>query len=188
MDSPYPTSRTLLFTVARLHYEKDLSQREIAAQLKISAATVSRLLRRAREEGIVRIEIGAFTGTEDLAAELADVLGLAHVAIAQSAPAGGSLAAIAGPVGTLLREAQLGARSVLGLGWGRTVWEIIQVGLPRLHGVTTVPLCGGIPEAAPYFQIGEMTRLAAAQLGGTPRFLHVPYLLAETARAALAAD
>ena len=98
------------------------------------------------------------------------------------------MAAIAGPVGTLLREAKIGARSVLGLGWGRTVWEVIQVGLPRVHGITTVPLCGGIPEAAPYFQIGEMTRLAAAQMGGTPRFLHVPYLLAAETRAALAAD
>ena len=57
MDIPSPTSRTLLFTVARLHYEMDLSQRDIAAQLKISTATVSRLIRRAREEGIVRIEI-----------------------------------------------------------------------------------------------------------------------------------
>lgn len=188
MESPSPSSRTLLFTVARLHYDKDLSQREIAAQLKISAATVSRLIRRAREEGIVRIEIGEFVGTDELAAELCEVLGLAHVAIAPSAPAAGSMAAIASPVGALLREAKLGARSVLGLGWGRTVWEVIQVGLPRIHGVTTVPLCGGIPEAAPYFQIGEMTRLAAAQLGGTPRFLHVPYLLAEKARTALAAD
>lgn len=188
MDSPSPTSRTLLFTVARLHYEKDLSQREIAAQLKISTATVSRLIRRARDEGIVRIEIGEFIGTEDLAEELRTVLGLERVAIAQSAPAAGSMAAIADPVGALLREADLKSGSVLGLGWGRTVWEVIQVGLPRVHGVTTVPLCGGIPEAAPYFQIGEMTRLAAAQLGGTPRFLHVPYLLSAPARKALAAD
>lgn len=188
MDSPPPTSRTLLFTVARLHYEKDLSQREIAAQLKISTATVSRLLRRARDEGIVRIEIGEFIGTADLAEELRETLGLERVAIAPSAPAAGSMAAIADPVGALLREAALGAGSILGLGWGRTVWEVIQVGLPRIQGVTTVPLCGGIPEAAPYFQIGEMTRLAAAQMGGTPRFLHVPYLLSEPVRQALASD
>lgn len=51
-----------------------------------------------------------------------------------------------------------------------------------------MPLCGGIPEAAPYYQIGEMARLAAAQLDGTPKFLHVPYLLAEEARKALSRD
>lgn len=188
MDSDPPSSRSLLFTVARLHYENDLSQRQIAEQMKISTATVSRLLKRARDEGIVRIEIGEFVGTGDLEAELCEVLGLVRVAIAPSAPGPGSGSAIADPVGTLLREANLGARSVLGIGWGRMVWDVIQVGLPRIHGVTTVPLCGGIPEAAPYFQIGEITRLAAAQLGGTPRFLHVPYLLSEPARKALAAD
>lgn len=181
-------SRTLLFTVARLHYEKDLSQREIATQLKISTATVSRLIKRARDEGIVRIEVGEFIGTEDLAEQLRTELGLEHVAIAPSAPAAGSMAAIADPVGVLLREAELSSGAILGLGWGQTVWEVIRVGLPRIHGVTTVPLCGGIPEAAPYYQIGEMMRLAATQMGGTPRFLHVPYLLSAGARRALASD
>ena len=188
MDAPSPTSRTLLFTVARLHYEKDLSQREIAAQLQISTATVSRLIKRARDEGVVRIEIGEFVGTDELAEELREALGLVRVAIAPSARTPSAMAAIADPVGRLLREAGLDARSVLGLGWGRTVWEVVQVGLPRIPGVTTVPLCGGIPEAAPYYQIGEMARLAAAQLDGTPKFLHVPYLLAEEARKALSRD
>jgi DNA-binding transcriptional regulator LsrR (DeoR family) len=189
MDAPSPTSRTLLHTIARLHYEKDLSQREIAEQMKLSTATVSRLLRRARDEGIVRIEIGEFVGTEDLAAELRAVLGLSHVALAPSAPTpSGSMAALADPVGRLLKEAKLGPRSVLGLGWGRAVGEVLQVGLPTIHGLTTVPLCGGIPEAAPQFQIGEFARLAAAQVGGTPKFLHVPYLLADEARTALAKD
>lgn len=188
MDAPSPTSRTLLYTVARLHYEKDLSQRQIAEQMQISTATVSRLIKRARDEGIVRIEIGEFVGTDELAAQLCEALDLSHVAIAQSAPTSGAMAAIADPVSQLLRKAGLGAGSVLGLGWGRAVWEVIQIGLPRIHGVTTVPLCGGIPEAAPHFQVGEMVRLAAAQLGGTPKFLHVPYLLADATRQALTKD
>jgi DNA-binding transcriptional regulator LsrR (DeoR family) len=187
-DAPSTASRTLLHTIARLHYEKDLSQREIAKQMKLSTATVSRLIRRAREEGIVRIEIGDFVSIDELAAELREALGLAHVALAPSAPPPGTMAATAGPVGHLLKQAKLGVRSVLGLGWGRTVWEVLRVGLPKIHGVTTVPLCGGIPEAAPQFQIGEITRLAAAQLDGTPKFLHVPYRLASEVRQALAKD
>ncbi|WP_291748241.1 sugar-binding transcriptional regulator [Bauldia sp.] len=188
MDPASPTSRTLLYAVARLHYEKDLSQRQIAEQMQISTATVSRLIKRAREEGIVRIEIGEFVGTDELAEQLREALGLAHVAIAQSAPNPGAMAAIADPVGQLLRKTGLGAGSVLGLGWGRTIWEVIQIGLPQIHGVTTVPLCGGIPEAAAHFQVGEMVRLAATQLGGTPKFLHVPYLLADETRKALTKD
>ncbi len=188
MDDSSHSSRTLLHTVARLHYEKDLSQRQIAEQMKLSTATVSRLIRRAREEGIVRIEIRDFVSSADLAIELREALGLEHVSIAPSAPAAGTMAALADPTGRLLREMKLGPRSVLGLGWGRSVWEILKVGLPTIHGVTTVPLCGGIPEAAPQFQIGEFVRLAAAQLGGTPKFLHVPNLLSLEARNALASD
>lgn len=188
MDIPNPDSRALLHTVARLHYEQDMSQRDIARQMELSTATVSRLIRKARDEGIVRIEISPFVEPDSLAGTLARALNLKHVAIAPSAPEAGALAALAEPVGRLLREARLGPGSVLGLGWGRTVWEVLQVGLPPLHGTTTVPLSGGIPEAARHFQIGEFARLAAAQIGGNPRFVHAPYLLSDQARAALVKD
>ena len=50
-------SRTLLHTVAKMHYVSDMPQVEIARRLDLSTATVSRLIKRAREEGIVRIEV-----------------------------------------------------------------------------------------------------------------------------------
>ncbi|HZY41192.1 MAG TPA: helix-turn-helix domain-containing protein, partial [Anaerolineae bacterium] len=43
--------------VARLYYQQGLGQREIAAQLDVSQASVSRLLKRAEQEHIVRIAI-----------------------------------------------------------------------------------------------------------------------------------
>ena len=47
----------MLHTVAKLHYVSELSQVQIAKQLGLSTATISRLLQRARAEGIVRIEV-----------------------------------------------------------------------------------------------------------------------------------
>lgn len=180
--------RTMLQTVARLHYEQDMSQRDIARHLDLSTATVSRMIRRARDEGIVRIEISEHAEPDALAERLRDALGLKRVAIVPSGGEAGSMAALADPVGRLLREAAPGPGSVLGIGWGRTLGEVLQVGLPRCHGVTTVPLSGGIPEAARHFQIGEFARLAAAQIGGNPRFVHAPYLIGAEARAALLRD
>jgi len=188
LDIQSTDSRTLLHTVARLHYEQDMSQRDIAQQMGLSTATVSRLIRRAREEGIVRIEIAEFVEPHSLAGQLADELRLKQVAIAPTAPESGAMAALAEPVARLLKDARLGPGTVLGLGWGRTVWEILQVGLPALPGTTTVPLSGGIPEAARHFQIGEFARLAASQIGGNPRFVHAPYLLSDEARHALVRD
>ncbi len=173
--------------MAKLHYESDLSQVEIARRLNISAATVSRLLRRARLDGIVRIEVREFETPVDLNAKLCDRLGLHRAAVVDAADMGG-LAALAGPVGTFLKEAGLSAGSVVAMGWGRAVRAVIATGLPRLPGVVTVPATGGMQQPAPHFQIGEFVRLAAEQLGGTPRFIHAPYLPSKEAREALLRD
>ena len=48
---------SLLVEAARLYYEHDFSQQQIAQKLGVSRPGVSRLLNKAREQGIVRIEI-----------------------------------------------------------------------------------------------------------------------------------
>ena len=52
----------LMTKVARMYHERELTQPEIAAQLDLSQATVSRLLKRARQEGIVRISVNVPVG------------------------------------------------------------------------------------------------------------------------------
>ncbi|MDQ0473135.1 sugar-binding transcriptional regulator [Labrys wisconsinensis] len=177
----------MLHTVARLHYEGDLSQIEIARRLGISAATVSRLLRRARDEGIVRIEVRDLVAPEDVTHQLVEALGLRRAALVETTEVG-LLASLAGPVGQLLREAGLRDGSVLAIGWGRAVREVIRAGLPRLPGVITVPATGGMQEPAPHFQINEFVRLAAEQIAGTPQFIHAPYLPSRALRDAFLAD
>jgi DNA-binding transcriptional regulator LsrR (DeoR family) len=59
----------LMAKIAMLYYERGLKQSQIAQQLEISQATISRLLKRAQEEQIVRISVrvpvGAFPELED---------------------------------------------------------------------------------------------------------------------------
>ncbi len=68
---------TLLYAAAKMYYEEDATQAEIAVKLATSRATVSRLLAEARRQGIVRIEVVApeHGGTADLARKVASVLG-----------------------------------------------------------------------------------------------------------------
>ncbi|MFR9189334.1 MAG: sigma factor-like helix-turn-helix DNA-binding protein [Anaerotruncus massiliensis (ex Togo et al. 2019)] len=47
----------LLYTVARLYYLDNLNQAEISAEMGLSRPKVSRLLAKAREDGIVNIQI-----------------------------------------------------------------------------------------------------------------------------------
>jgi len=173
--------------VARLHYLSELSQVEIARQLGLSTATISRLLQRARAEGVVRIEVLDLVEPEALGRDIAHKLGLREVAVIEASPMAG-LGALATPLGRLLREAGLKAGDVVAIGWGRAVREVLQTGLPRLPGVLTVPATGGMQQHAPHFQVNEFVRLAAEQLGGVPHFVHAPYLPAPQAREAFLSD
>src|SRR3954447_5103568 len=59
----------LMTKVARLYHEHDVRQPEIARRLHVSQARVSRLLKQAEEEGIVRTAVagpgGVLTAVED---------------------------------------------------------------------------------------------------------------------------
>lgn len=186
MASEKLASRATLHMVARLHYEADLPQVEIARRLGVSAATVSRLLRRAREEGVVRIEIQSLAPRDDLSRDLQIALNLKSVALADGSSTS-PLTEIADPLSSLL-QANLKNGSILAIGWGRAVREVVRTGLPRVPGVTVVPATGGMQQPAPHFQINEFVRLAAEQMGGEPRFIHAPSLMAPETRKAFLGD
>ena len=177
----------MLHMVAKLHYEANMSQIAIARRLGVSTATVSRLLQRARTEGIVRIEVLDQASPEELTHQLRDQLGLKRVAIVE-APVAGPLAALSAPLGTLLEDAGLRPGAVIAIGWGRTIREVIGMGLPRIPDVLTVAATGGMQQIAPHFQINEFVRLAAEKMGGRPNFIHAPYLPSASARAAFLSD
>ena len=135
----------------------------------------------------MRIEVRDLETPEDLNSRLSERLGLRRAAVVDAGDVSG-LATLAGPVGTFLKDAGLAQGAVLAIGWGRAVREVIAAGLPRLPGVVTVPATGGMQQPAPHFQIGEFVRLAAEQTGGTPCFIHAPYLPSEEAREVLLRD
>ena len=170
----------MLHMVAKLHYLSDLSQVQIAKQLGLSTATISRLLQRARAEGIVRIEVRDLVAPDALGALLAERLGLRQVSVVE-APVG-ALGALAAPLAGLLLAENLKPGAVLALGWGRAVKGVLEVGLPPLPGVLIVPMTGGMQQHAPHLQINEFVRIAAEQSGGIPHFIHAPYLPSAEAR------
>jgi DNA-binding transcriptional regulator LsrR (DeoR family) len=177
----------MLHMVAKLHYEADMAQVDIARRLGVSTATVSRLLQKARAVGIVRIEVLDLASPEEITLELIEALGLKRAAVIDTPPSG-MLSGLAAPLGSILKEEGLGAGSVLGIGWGRAIREVLMAGLPRLPRMLVVPLNGGMQQAAAHFQINEFVRQAAEQLGGTPHFLHAPYLSSAELREAFLAD
>jgi DNA-binding transcriptional regulator LsrR (DeoR family) len=173
-----------MHSAAKLHYMDGLSQIEVARIMQVSTATVSRLIARAREEGIVRIHVVDPDETNEIGEALRARLGLKAVRVLES----GKLAALSSQVGALLVEAGLPASAVVVLGWGRTVQAVIRGGLPTIRGTTIVPATGGMHETATHFQINEFVRAAAEQMQGAPVFLHAPLTVSPELRSVLASD
>lgn len=187
MISDAGETRALMHMVAKMHYEAELPQVQIARQLGVSTATISRLLQRARTEGIVRIEVRDLVVPDALGAGLERALGLRRVAVIESPASGGGMA-LAGPLATMLRTANMAPGSVLALGWGRAIGGVLEAGLPQMPGVLVVPATGGMSQHQAYFQINEFARVAAEHVGGTAFFIHAPVLPSATARESFLAD
>lgn len=171
-----------LVRASRLYYELGETQHAIAEQLGVTRPQVSRLLKRARSEGIVEIRIVDRTAVESPAADaLRRSHGLDAVHLAPT---------IAGPkdltrrmVGRLAAEVLRGALrtgATVGIGDGASVAAtaaaLEETATPV--AVTVIPLCGGYwstgPEREPY-------RRVADALGGQARGLMAPGLVDDAA-------
>ncbi|WP_205787318.1 sugar-binding domain-containing protein [Specibacter cremeus] len=175
-DVGRPESRfapEVLYEAARMYYMEDANQAAIAAAMKVSRPTVSRLLTEARRIGMVRIEVlpPAQTASDALAAELASALGVDKAYLAE-----GDLANRIGPgfapmVGVALREMGLMPGDVLLAASGRTLYELSRSELPQLPGVVVVPTVGGQAEPEPWHQTNEIARAVAERTGAHPAFV-----------------
>lgn len=178
--------QALLYAAARLYYEDDATQAEVAEHLGTSRATVSRLLAEAKRQGIVRIEVvpPAELRQGDLADRLTRALNLTTVYLCAPLPnpgPGRSVVdvmgrALAPAVGRALGEAGLLPGDVLLVSSGRTVYELAQHDLTPLPGVVITPTVGGNDQPDEWYQTNEITRLVANRVGGRANYLFAPAL------------
>lgn len=181
----------LLVRAAESYYIENKTQSQIATQLGISASTVSRLLSRARDEGIVRIQIirphgrhAALEQTLRLRYQLVD-------AVVASVPTGDSdeeaLRRILGIVAAPAVDALIAPSITVGIGRGRSVAALADalqaVATPR-H-ITLVQVMGEYGSQQSPARSAELTRLMAEMYAGTSYFLNAPALVADSALAEL---
>ncbi len=139
----------LLVRVATLYYKQQLVQSEIAARVGVSRQTVGRLLQRASEIGIVKVEIQqpfAYIGALEL--ELEDRFGLADVIVVSPIDdSDESIKAALGEAGASYLKSRVAVGDILGFSSGSTT--IYQLALhlepTHTHNVTVVSLSGTAP-------------------------------------------
>ena len=165
--------------VARRYYLEDWKQSDIAQELGVSRPLISRMLREARELGVVEIMIhepGAKTANllERLRRSNA-IQGGVLVEDGEDDDATNQLLS-QGAV-DLLR--QIGARR-LGVGWGYLIGQLVtwleENPQPNSTVTDICPLVGNASIPARNYQSNENVRVMAQQLGATPHFLYLPAL------------
>ena len=163
----------LLIDLATRFYVDGQSQVKIARELGLDPSTVSRYLRRAREEGIVRIEIQVpRRRVDELGQELATRFDLKRAVVVASdqdmAPAGADF------VSTLLRN-----HMRVGLSWGRMLSGVVHR-LPQsaVSGLDIALLHGGVGNAGAGLQGHELARhVASLYRQSVVTYLHAPLLV-----------
>ena len=167
-----------LVDIATRFYVTGQSQIDIARSVGLDASTVSRYLRRARDEGIVRVEIQRPRSLHgDLALELAQTFDLKR-AVVVTGEGPGSVQAVARAAADYVNS-QLTNGMRLGLSWGRMLSAAIHMLPPGTVSDLDVSLLhGGVGSAGAVIQGVELARhIASLHPHSHVHYLHAPVLV-----------
>jgi deoxyribonucleoside regulator len=170
-----------LIKVARLYYLYNLSQQQIADKLKISRPGVSRLLREARDMGVVRIEIVDPEGNgADIERSLREKYRLKKAVVVPNEGASdeAGLKQRLGMAAARVLDGLVREGSVVGVSWGSTMQELIRHLNPRrVKDMTVVQLIGGIARAEYDTHASEIAMKFADNYKAVPFLLPVPAIV-----------
>lgn len=176
-----PTGPTpeVLVELATRFYVAGESQIEIARALGLDASTVSRYLKRARDEGIVHVEIHRPRSVHiDLALDLATAFGLRKAIVVGGEPGPATHDAVAKAAADYVNS-QLLSGMRLGLSWGRMLSAAIhKLPVGTVSRLEVSLLHGGMGRGVTGIQGHELARhLASLHPNSRVNYLHAPVLV-----------
>jgi DNA-binding transcriptional regulator LsrR (DeoR family) len=173
-STPSPDHLRLLVKVARMYHERGLRQPEIAAQLNMSQARVSRLLKEAVDRDVVRTVV---VSPEGVHAELEDALikeyKLRDAVVADASGAGTEvIPALASATATYL-DATLKGGDIIGISsWSATLLESVNAMPAKTTSVAreVVQIVGGSGSPEVQLHATRLTTRLAELTGARPIF------------------
>jgi len=168
-----------ILKAARLYYEENLTQQEIAKRLSISRVKVYRMLTKAREEGIVRIELNA--PPQDFSKVEISIENKYNIQECIIVPASDSSEILFSAMGKALtkvfnRELRDGMK--IGFGWGNTIRGVVEKAeIPKKNNIETYPSIGGLGIAYDQIHANSIAILAAEKIGAKAFVLNCPAII-----------
>jgi len=174
---PAPRDPALLAKAARLYFLEDRSQDDVAAVLGTTRSNVSRMLKQARDLGIVEIRIVDPAGRDqELELALRARFGLADARVLEATPDTDVLAGV-GRLAMRWLDGTLRDGQVVALSWGQTLQAVVRAvdGLSR-RDVEVVQLVGGLSALDSAVTGQELVHELSERMGARHRYLHAPAL------------
>ncbi|GKU82067.1 sugar-binding transcriptional regulator [Niallia sp. NCCP-28] len=165
---------------AKMYYILDYNQSEIAKKLGISRPTVSRLLQRAKEEGIVQINIvDSSINSEELSNELEQKFNLKK-AIVASVPQYEShiIKSHLGVAAAEYLHEIVKDGDIIGVTWGTTLYQVaIDLKQKYVNDVQVVQLKGGVSHSEKSTYASEIMYLFGKAYNTPPMHLPLPVIV-----------
>ena len=170
----------LMTKVARMYYEENMRQADIAKQLGLSQATISRLFKRARDEGIVRITINTPNGIYvNLEKELMIRYGLrdAIVVDCQNGDDAELIQKDLGSAASYYVESAINNGEIIAISsWSATLLALVDSmhSIPRKKDVKVVQILGGVGNPSAEIHAARLTGRFANLVRGQAIYLPAP--------------
>ena len=156
---------------AEMYYLYDMSQKEIADRLSVSRPWVSKLLKRAKETGVVRIEINSpLVGNPEIESRIREKYHINNITVIKPLVEHDYTNISVAAAGYLISHVK--NTDVIGVSWGMSIAHMIEhVVDMNLPGVNIVPIVGGAGSDAECLSNTNVTNLSGA-LGAECMLLH----------------
>jgi DNA-binding transcriptional regulator LsrR (DeoR family) len=179
--------------VARMYYDQGIRQQEITERLNIHQSKVSRLLKRAREENVVRISVttpaGVFPELEDA---LETRFQLQESIVIDSDGGEERIVRDLGAAAAFYIESTIKPKMVVGISsWSRSLFAMVETLHPTDAGSggKVVQILGGVGNASTQYQATHLAQRLASLIGASPVLLQAPGVVGSAeAKAVLVRD
>ena len=196
LDANLDPSRIRLLTkIARMYHERGLRQPEIAQRLHISQASVSRLLKKATEVGIIRTVVVTPEGVyADLEERVEQAFGLEDVVVVDTDSDNSDAAvmrALGAAAAVYLEETLTGGDRIGISSWSSTLLAMVDAMRPRSRKVAdeVVQVLGGLGAVGAQATATRLTGRLAQLTGARAVYVPAPGLVSSPAtRQALVSD
>ncbi|MFC4775928.1 sugar-binding transcriptional regulator [Paenibacillus sp. GCM10023252] len=169
-----------IIEAARMYYQLDYNQQDIAKRLGVSRPTVSRFLQLAKNEGIVQIKIcDPNENNEELAHKLQEKFGLKRAIVAITPQYEDTIAKQAiGEAAAAYIEEIVKEGDTIGTTWGTTLYEVA-LRLQSIHvkNVKVVQLNGGVSHSETNTYAYEVVSLFAKAFHTNPYLIPLPAIV-----------